>query len=523
MAQPSTPRRPLELLLLSPGGGLISPTKRRITPSGEDSSPKRIAVVRPGSVPALQASVRTSANLLPNPLRQYLNLEQALQGTLLPSFHIRPQDLITNGSIPDIRRPAVIPNPLFQPHLAIFPRHITFPFDFRDAGAPHPLDDEAKELIFDLFPGTSGIAYDGSFLYLTVDPLPPKPWPKTIGGLPALFFASPRPGAADKPVQGRFVPSRNGRLAEDKNYRDVEDWSPLFVIVRDHFADLGIPMTEVMYWGNFIIIVLEKRDTDLTKIPASVAKVNCQVVFEDEMGRPKKPQARRQHDPSPGNPDETKYETLRPGVRVSSGYLPDEPGAFITSTAGVLVKNSLGDKYLTVAGHGFPAECGLSVMHPSPSNGRDIGEPIIGIGHTDIAVVKLRDSEQFVNTTFHNTLLEESVQLRRLAKRGEYRSGDTTYIDSPDTGCIEGLLQLQSFTRFPSDDPTAQEWAFTTWYYMGQESAELLPSGMCGSTIWTKDGDVIGLFQYAPKDGLMRNWCAGVGAEELIKRGFTLA
>lgn len=404
-----------------------------------------------------------------------------------------------------------------------YPRHITFPFDFRDVGAPHPLDDEAKNLIFNLYPGVQGLAYDGNFLYLTVDPLPPKPWPKTIGGRPALFFTSPRPGARDTPVRGRFVPSPNGRIASDKNYRDVEDWSPLFVIVRDHFADLDIPITEVMYWANFIIIVLEKRDTDLTKIPASVARVNCQVVFEDEMGRPKDPQARRQHDPRPGSPRETEHETLQPGVRVCSNYLPHKPGDFISSTAGVVLKDSLGKNYLTVAASGFPTECGRSVMHPSPSNGRDIGELTMEIGQTGIALVKLRDLEQFTNTTFYNTLFKESVQLRRLAKIGQYRRDDIVHVDSPDTGCLEGLLQRQAFTRFTSDDLTIQEWIFTTWYYMGQESAHLLPSDMCGSAIWTREGDVVGFFQYAPKVGLMQNWCLGVEAEELVKRGFQLA
>lgn len=244
------------------------------------------------------------------------------------------------------------------------------------------------------------------------------------------------------------------------------------------------------------------------------------VVFEDEMGRPKNPQARRQNDPSPGNPDENAYESLRPGVRVCSGYLPQHPGAFMSSTAGVVLKDSQGDKYLTVAAHRFPTECGLSVMHPSPSNGRDIGELVRRVGQTDIALVKLRDSEQFINTTFHNTLFEESVQLRRLAKKGANRRGDTVYIDTPDTGCMEGLLQRQALRRFASNDPTKPVWVSTKWYYMGQESTDLMSSGMCGCTIWTREGDVVGFFEYAPKDGIMQNWCSGIEAEELIKRGF---
>lgn len=128
----------------------------------------------------------------------------------------------------------------------MFPRHIIFQFNSCDADAPHHLDEEVRELIFSLFPGTQGLGDDGNFLYLSVDSLPPKPWPKTIGGALMLLFASPRPGADDTSVRGRFVSIRNGRLANDQNYRDVEDWSPLFAIVRDHFIDLGIPITKVM-------------------------------------------------------------------------------------------------------------------------------------------------------------------------------------------------------------------------------------------------------------------------------------
>lgn len=57
---------------------------------------------------------------------------------------------------------------------------------------------------------------------------------------------------------------------------------------------------------------------------------------------------------------------------------------------------------------------------------------------------------------------------------------------------------------------------------MGQDSAGSLPDGMCGSAVWTEDGDVIGFFRYAPKDGAMKDWCAGIAADELINRGFTL-
>ena len=95
---------------------------------------------------------------------------------------------------------------------------------------------------------------------------------------------------------------------------------------------------------------------------------------------------------------------------------------------------------------------------------------------------------------------------------------------SPDRGCISGTLMRGSYQRVPSDDHGLpdQNWIYTTWYYMGQDSANALPDGMCGSAIWCEDGDVIGFFRYAPKSGAMKDWCAGIAADELTNRGFTL-
>jgi len=81
-----------------------------------------------------------------------------------------------------------------------------------------------------------------------------------------------------------------------------------------------------------------------------------------------------------------------------------------------------------------------------------------------------------------------------------------------------------SFQRIPVDDHSAPEqlWAFTAWVYMGQGSASTLPDGICGSAIWTSKGEVIGFFRYTPKSGVMNDWCVGIAADELIKRGYKL-
>lgn len=57
---------------------------------------------------------------------------------------------------------------------------------------------------------------------------------------------------------------------------------------------------------------------------------------------------------------------------------------------------------------------------------------------------------------------------------------------------------------------------------MGQDSSNTLPEGLGGSAIRAEDGDVVSLFRYAPKEGPMKDWCAGTAAEEFISRDFTL-
>ena len=350
--------------------------------------------------------------------------------------------------------------------------------------------------------------------------MPPTPWPKSVAGLPPYFAPEMGPQYTPRPF-GVPVHWRNESIAEGLNGRDMADWEPLFIIIRDHFQKLGVRITEVMYWGDYLVVILEHRNIDMRKLPKKAANIVITYRYDDEMGRQSTPQARRQTDPMPGNPDESKYSTLQPGLRVSSAYIPSQPGKFISSTVGVLVKDSVGNEFVTAASHGFPNECGTVVTHPLPSSGRHIGELIMEVSHTDIALVKLGDTETFLNKTFQNEEVENPIQLKRLVSVKNCQTWDFVFMDSPDTGFIPGNFTGTSFQRLDVDSPEIR-WVFTTWLYMGQNSAGSLPDGICGSAIWTMDGEVLGFFRFAPINGFMRDYCAGVASDELINRGFTL-
>lgn len=195
-------------------------------------------------------------------------------------------------------------------------RHIKLPFDFRD-GSHRPTDKEAADLLWGLFPGTELISYDDLFVYLTMPTLPSKPWPKTIGGIPVRFDL--RTGPPRTPNRPRFfrkgqpVSVRNGRVTNDKNWRELDDWSVLFHAVEDHFMSIGVSITEVINWGCMATVVLEHRETDMFKVPATIGQMRCYYVFEDQMGRGAHGQRGHSH-----------HQDLQPRARQPSGSRSDE-------------------------------------------------------------------------------------------------------------------------------------------------------------------------------------------------------
>ena len=104
--------------------------------------------------------------------------------------------------------------------------------------------------------------------------------------------------------------------------------------------------------------------------------------------------------------------------------MPSQPGMFLLTSAGVLVRDRVGNEFMTAASHGFPVECGTRITHPLHASGRNIGKLLMEVTHTDIALVKLLDTEKFSNVTFQNEIMPEPVQPKRLASVDDHRSGD---------------------------------------------------------------------------------------------------
>lgn len=512
-----------EMIVVSPAAKepLQSARSRSITPQSERITSKQIAFVSGlGSFPTVSPS-RVSSHLF-TPSRQLFPSGEAFIGllfrntiSLLHHVNIVIDERLT--LCPGHAHPEIPP---WRHRISNkpFPRHIIFDFDLRTDA----VFEEKSFIFYDIIPSTMSVMFDGWFLIFHLASLPPKPWPKRIAGLSCYFTTTEGDLGPSPPINRpnfthiRLLPNLN--LSDDESKAEE-----LFQLTKTHFINIGVAITEIQYWGRFIVIVIESRHTDMSHLPQSIARCNCFYLYDDEMGRPLNRSALRQLDPAPGYPDNSKYDTLRPGVMLSSGKHPTEGWELFTSS-GVQVQDRNGYRYMTCAAHRFPYDG--RVFHPN-SSGQKIGTLITEITHTDIALVQLDKQIAFTNEVFQNTVTPgPPIQLQRFNTEEVIRDkpGDEIYINSPFTGYIEGTRGILSTCRVPSDDLREPEqwWIQTRWDYMGQGSSNSLADGICGSAIWNNEGNVLGFFRYAPKSGHFLDWCMSISSHELVKRGFSI-
>ncbi|CAG7952191.1 unnamed protein product [Penicillium nalgiovense] len=482
-----------ELLVVSP---LTAPVtrKRRVTPSSELSSLSESCILSPDALLAEKTVLRLDDSPL-----------------FAASKHIFP---LGEAIINKRSRLNMTYAHLESPCIQIPPsRHIILPFNLREKRTFHRNSDHLMRL----FPDTKAVLFDGYFLAFLLGSLPPKPWPLTIAGIQPYFTTDPD-NDGPLPSMKRMNKLRLFVDAEiDVTHLPPSQVDDAFKLVFDFFAKTQISITEVQYWGNFFIIVLE-NDTDLTTVPRSIGCCNCFYLFENEVGFPQLAESPTRGITRPTHDiyivDNSEYDILCPGVMLSSAtdhkYL----------TAGVLAEESnSGERYVTVGSHGF---LNGRVFHPCAS-GKEIGQVTMETTEADLALVKLHDNIQFANETFQSPLGRGPTQLQDFVSIDELQIGANVYMNSPFTGYSEGTCGPHGRMRVPSDDPSQHKWVKARWCYTGQGFAETLQDGVCGSAIWNDDGNVIGFFRYAPRSGQFRGWSLCVGADCLIEGGFKIA
>lgn len=315
-------------------------------------------------------------------------------------------------------------------------------------------------------------------------------------------------------------------LGDGLYLRDAEHLvDQVFDILRKFFDQSLVQVTEIQYWRSVIIIVLVSAEHEvLENVPKSVGGCPCFYLEESDMGRPAELPALPASQPDGDAFDTSEYKPLRPGVMINSGEHPAE-GYNFTTSSGVMVRDALGQTYMTVAAHGFPGYPFTNKVYHPNSRGKEIGEVGFELSHSDVALVKLNENVTFVNEPFENTIIPGGpFTLRQFARASETRIGSNVYMDSPFSGFAEGTIGIHALMRVPNNDldEPGQAWTRCHWNYMGQGSSSQLPAGACGSVIWGDNNKVHGFFRYAPQSGRFQDWCLTFAADHLIDRGYTL-
>ena len=467
-----------------------SPSKRNITPRSELSSPvKRVTISKLASPDSIKTATQ---EMLPPPRFELSSMVQnAKHGTISAAASSIELNLKLH------------------------------PTDVNDAAN--------RELLYAYFRGCKLFGFDEFMLIFHLDELPAKPWPNTIAEVPCYLTTDkedrgPLSRIQRNPIRGNKIHLLKEVNAHIKNFDDNDNTATfekhLDTVFR-YFKEKDIEVTQLQNLRTGIVIVLTDKDQDTPNLPAFIMNLRCYKWLDDEIKRGDEPALRTKEPNTLGAPDfdNSQYNPLRPGVMVTSDLSGD--GSSRTTTSGVLVQDGSGRKYLTVAAHGFPE--GGNVYHPR-NNGRVIGT----IDHTcsgefDIALVKLKDGETFVNEIFQSTEDDDTRKLTALAP-SDSRTGDTVSMNSPFMGENIGTVAYPTYKpgQLSIEGEPDQHWVRAgDWVWNGQGSSLDMRDGVCGTPLIDSNDRVIGFFRFAGK-GAYDDHCFFTGSENLRSKGYKL-
>ncbi|KAK4152132.1 hypothetical protein C8A00DRAFT_35209 [Chaetomidium leptoderma] len=406
---------------------------------------------------------------------------------------------------------------------------------------------DVAPVLYNIFPGTVDVAHMGNFrshILFVVRELPPAPWPLTVGGLPITIV--------DDDERGRVLlfPRQNtGNLSrsicregfDTEGLPSDDDLCKLAVRVSSEVQRVvpSLRILELMFTTErTFYVVLENRiqiRNIESMLPGSIA--NCLVGYlnDEDMRRPRWAadlQAKRPIEPPypvfGRSIDDTAYDTLRPGVMICSRNPSYHRHVnTVPTTAGILVENGVGDRFMTAASHGIGPHG--TVALPSPPgevDGKAIGKAAVEIPDTGVGLVELEKDVEFLNETF-----EDSVggvpAFSHMVTSQEKPKGRFSCLNSPYTGNLEGTIVMKSARLRSTSTPKGRlPYVAYLWSYCGQEEDnedKVRPTdGSCGSAIWDENSIVRGFYHYHVAEGLWAGFSAAVSASEVVDAGYRL-
>lgn len=492
--------------------------------------------------PPAEASSSKYSLILTSPRRKPRNL--FLGGSLETQPYFAPRLLFPAGAA----TVQAIENLHAHPHGAPIPhqdtgRHVLLSFDLRDRTISLDHED-VRPMLYNVFPGTRNVAEGRrrSFLIFQVENPPEKPWPLTVGGVP-VTITDGMDGRGPLFPRQRLVPSKI-QICSQFSEQNLSSGIVLRTLAREVNAFFqqnlpGVRLLELMYTKDEALYAILANEVSLNTIrqqlPARIANRMVGYMRDEELMRSQWADlpAKRLINPRPTEAiiDDTPYDVLRPGVIICSHTFKDNAHpAWFSTTSGVQVENSVGNRFMTAASHGVGVnECVWQIA--SQGENKLLGRAVQEISFTDVSLVDLEQGVTFSNETFENEA-GEVPQFTRLF--GEDTTRDTVvegvcYLNSPYTGNMDGVAVMNSVKLERSSHPTedALRYVLYNWTYMGQEEGnpdkERPPDGTCGSVIWDDDGVLLGFYRYYIAKGPFAGFAAAVNASEVVNAGYRLA
>ena len=210
---------------------------------------------------------------------------------------------------------------------------------------------------------------------------------------------------------------------------------------------------------------------------------------------------------------------LRPGIMLSSsaqartkdGQIED---SWKTTTSGILVVNTTGDIFITVASHGFE-EDGL-IYHPDPKSGRIIGRIVTTLPHTDISMAKLNPGLRYINETFGDVTEPDGTKINGIVANYQphMRTYDPLNMNNPFSGyCVGTVLATGARITGEQNKP----YILHEWHTF--ENGDQAVDGSCGSAVLDEEGSVVGLIRFKQKESAE---CLCIAAIELRQFGYEI-
>ncbi|KAI4194387.1 MAG: hypothetical protein LQ350_007799 [Teloschistes chrysophthalmus] len=252
---------------------------------------------------------------------------------------------------------------------------------YRDRVQCTPSTAQFKQ-IKELFPTCFKVSFSPPFIIIVCRVLPAKPWPVTVAGIPAWLTDDENAQPMDIGINA-FGPKVSLQAP-------IKIWVPAAKAVAEEiitiFRNLGAPISRLRWLGWCFLVLASKVTFDdwRVRLPRTINNIHVGYIFREDVLQEKALRRKVHFDDVPDN---EAYETLRPGVIVSSKSLGAQYDDTLT-ISGVCVQSPDGEKYITLAHRGFPAGVDESVYHPD-RRGKIIGEIAKVFNETGIALANL--------------------------------------------------------------------------------------------------------------------------------------